>query len=994
MKISRRDFVHASCAIAATTLVRNPLDAASHGIAPAGLNLSRLNINVPSTGQLYLNLAKNFFFSLLPGSFNQTSDGYPANGILATGVNANVGFPSGYYGKFVWKWTGTGSMESVSGPIIVYSGGTNIFGIRPAASGDLSGNIIIAPDTGTAGITNPRVIFNYGWNIQQISDSGLSNGSGGNLALVTVKSGFFSSFYTGTTVNVTGTGTSQDNTTTTITFQSPTTFTLDGSTYVSGSGVAGTAVFALTSASWAFFGGQNFNNMTNLVICKADTSLGVGDETDITNGLIFDTVLVNQFRYLMQSGGRGNPGWLRFMDSVVGGRGYEGDFANRMPVTAMNYNTSRFVNNYWAGTISNTSDAFACSDPATSVWDSVNSRYFDGAVVQGSVASANTTGTPTLAVGGHTTVPIFGPNLQNQILGIPSAPTAAGQNLVWTFNAGGASYLNGGSNYVFTYTTVTADVGNYNTFAGNLITALTAGLHASTTNDAVQPSLSFITKEIYIYAPTLQANGTTGGAHNVMVVTYSGATACSIYRIPTSGLSQLAAGNATFIYNALLGGFFATNFGLGQGIPLEAIVDLCNRVGAHCWFNWMATTGAYVTAVTNFFANNLAAGLKFGTETGNEIWNSGASPYAQYLALGTCLGWSIAAGNNPQFSYGGLRTKQYAVLSRAAWAAAGRAASDHYVLSMGQIGDRTLTNNIPTSQWMGTSLDPSSFPLYGSYGGLNGSGAVPTGSASYHLAGNRPIDTTNAIGCAPYWGSPWLGGAAAGNAGIAGTVAQNAPMLQASLDFTNGNFSTAYTSLVNQFNGTTLRSDTTVGIPFGPDSALFVTGFGFIASYITIFKAFETMAASFDSAGHGIVPKLAIMHYEGGPNWAMGADGNNGVNSVNSTDINALATQFANLGWSGVGAYLAGGTSGNNTTDLTTLATQIITMAQAWKHDVSYKNLIKTSYYQAFYNVSGINREIHPGQYGYNASQWGLFPGDYSAGNPYQNYNAIQEWNA
>jgi hypothetical protein len=116
---------------------------------------------------------------------------------------------------------------------------------------------------------------------------------------------------------------------------------------------------------------------------------------------------------------------------------------------------------------------------------------------------------------------------------------------------------------------------------------------------------------------------------------------------------------------------------------------------------------------------------------------------------------------------------------------------------------------------------------------------------------------------------------------------------------------------------------------------------------------------------------------------------------LRSRQINALAAQFVALGWSGVGAYLAGGTSGNNTTDLTTLATQIITMAQAWKFTSSYKDLIKTSYYALFQSISGINREIHPGQYGYAASQWGLFPASYSiAGSQYSNYDAIHQWNA
>ena len=52
------------------------------------------------------------------------------------------------------------------------------------------------------------------------------------------------------------------------------------------------------------------------------------------------------------------------------------------------------------------------------------------------------------------------------------------------------------------------------------------------------------------------------------------------------------------------------------------------------------------------------------------------------------------------------------------------------------------------------------------------------------------------------------------------------------------------------------------------------------------------------------------MHYEGGPQWATGNNYVSGVNSVNSTDINALAAQMTALGWN-VSAYTVSGT--NNT---------------------------------------------------------------------------------
>jgi hypothetical protein len=993
MRISRRDFIHTGCTAAAASLVSEPSFARlRHGSATSsvGGSQSRLNINVPSDGQLYLNLFKNTSNALAPGSANQTSDGYPANGILGSNVNfSGINPPPNYYGKLFWGWTNTGSMEINSNlPWIVYSGGLSVYPNAGAAQ-DGNSQIIIAPNSGTAGITSPAVVFNYGWNIQSITNSGISNGSGGNLALITVKSGFFSgSGLGGTTINVTGTGTSQDNITTTITARTGDTFTLDGSTYVAGSGVAGTAVFVASNLTFSFFGGQTFNNMSNAILCRY-TNGTTDDYHDITvNGYIFDTVLVNQLKYLMNSAGRGTPGWLRFMDLLSGGRCFNGDYANRMPATALSYQAAgRFVNNYWAGSVANSSDAFSCSDPALSVWS--GSAYIDGAVVQGIIASTNTTGIPTLAVGGHPAAPIYynSSGLKPLIFGLPTAPSAAGQSLQWTFNVGGASYLNSGANYTFTYTTVSGDVGNLTGFQVNVVNAMAAALNAHTTNNQIQFNLSTSTSEIYVYAPTPLTNGTTGGAANVMVVTYSGATTCNLYRLPASAMT----GNCTFIYNALLQGWCFALGGITSNIPLEAVVDLCNRVGAHCYFNWDITTSAYVTSTTTFFANNLNSGLKFGTETGNEVWNSGAFPYFQYLTLGGCLGWSISVGGQANLSYTGLRTVQFAAISRAAWAAAGKPAANHLVFSQSQVSDYTTGNNTNIAQFAGTNLRASLFPLYASYGGLGA-----TATADHFAAGTRPIDASDAIGNAPYWATPWWSGSAQNQNGpIVGTVAQNSPWLQASLDFTNGSTATAFASLVSQFDGVTPRSDATIGTPFAG------TVFAFF-NYQTTFTGFEAIAFSYDTYrmsgsntlaanNSGAAAKLGIFHYEGGPQWAMGADAINGLNSVNSTDINALAAQMTFLGWN-VNAYDALG--GTGSTAITHVATQVITMAQAFKYDASYKNMIKTWYYQAFYNTSGINREVHPAQYGYNSSQWGLFPGTYSAGNQYTNYDAIHEWNA
>jgi hypothetical protein len=953
-------------------------------------NTSRVLINVPHDGQVYLNLAKAWPIALTPGSANQTSDGYPVNGVLGASVSTNMAFPQGYFGKFAWQWTGTGGMDMTGAPWIVYSGGLAVYPNSSAVT-DGAGGFIIGNGAGT-GIANPLVIFNFGWNIQAVSNDGTGK------ILITTKAGYAynTAYYNsiGQNVLISGTGTSADSATPwKIAFVNNDSFVLVGSTFVSGNASpAGTAIMDAQVEILALRGGQTFTNMSNLIICKY-TNGTTDDYHDITvNGYIADTVLVNQLIYLMNAGTRGTPGWLRFMDLLTGGRGYNSDFANRMPVTAISYNPSRFNNGNWAGTISNTSDALSCADPSTSVWG--GSAYIDGSVVQGAIASTNVAGYPTLAVGGHPAMPIYwnGHGNQHNIINIPSVAGAAGQVMGITFNAGGASYLNGGSNYTFHYTTVTADTGNATTFLINLGTALQAD--AVLTAASLQFNITTSTNEIYVFGPTPHANGTTGAVGNAMLVTYSGTPTCNLYRISPS---SMATTGSTFVFNALLNGWVWFDGGIGSNIPLEVLIDFCNRVGAHCYFNWDFTTSAFVTSVTNFFAANLNSGLKFGTEELNEVWNPGTEPHFAASSFGSCLGWNYNLG---QASLGilGLRTVQYAAISRAAWAGAGKPAANHVVCSQIPIFGTNVGGDVYNYQLIGTLLNGTTWPLYGSYGGLGA-----TATANHDTQGTRPIDASDYIGCAPYWGSPWFGGQAGGSqagtfGAIVGTVAQNAPMLQASFDYVNGSAATAYASLVSQFNGTTLRADFDTGNVMGPIHAG-VQG----TSYDDVFSGLEAIAAAFDSyrttgGGSPLAAgsnKLGIICYEGGPNWAMGADPNNGVNSAvgspSSADITALTTAFTNLGWT-TGQLIPYTLSG--TGNMTEVATNILNMAQAWKYDASYKTFIKTSYYQKMYNYSGANREVHPAQYGYNASQWGLFPGLYSAGNQYMNYDAIHEWNA
>jgi hypothetical protein len=204
-------------------------------------------------------------------------------------------------------------------------------------------------------------------------------------------------------------------------------------------------------------------------------------------------------------------------------------------------------------------------------------------------------------------------------------------------------------------------------------------------------------------------------------------------------------------------------------------------------------------------------------------------------------------------------------------------------------------------------------------------------------------------------------------------------------DGVHGLTATAFVSMVNQFNQTTVRSGGTV------DGNILGSGTYPNAIFCdVIFATNETLAAAYDAdPARSTLGPLNIFHYESGNQWAPTTPQGVPLNSVSTTAVNNLANTMTNLGWN-VSPYTFSGTDNK-----TEAATQVLNMLMAWKFDATYKNLIKTYYYQHLVNASaGKGREVHPAQYGYAGDTWGIFPGDFHAGNPYASYDAIKEWNA
>lgn len=1093
--------------MAAASLIPNPLEASIHGSATAAAaNNNRTIVN--TLPNAWANLAKGFSFNVPQGN-SPNANGYPQV-VQAADITANgVGSP-GYFGDYVWSWAGISAMQFSQAALIRSSqlGGVATNAVVAGLSGqtgDTSGNTTIINKTA------PRVVMTFGAVLSgangpgglAMSDSGISNNAGGNYIKVWFKTGYVSNFSGLGTINqlklqnspLNGNLVGQLNAldtwnyvqvdgnsiylTKSVTTGLPSAYN-SGSPWISGGEVVTTATNLSVHIMGSNNGATSYSSpsqFSNFVFC---TTI---NEAAVLAGQINDPTLRDQYKYLMNSAAAPNSqkGWLRFMD-VSGVQGsYESDFANRMPVGALCYNTTNYTQPvYSVGTITNTSDALTCSDPSQSVWS--GSAYIDNSIVQGAISASNTTANPTLNVGGHGAKPIFDFTTNPNIFRISAPPASAGLTMQWTFSAASwtSPQLNGGSTYTFSYTTVPGDTGSIAAFNANLYNALIA-------DATLAAAKIFFTNSAQVdaYPRTAQAGALT--------ITYtSGPAICTMTRIDPNvmGVNNgvFNQPNSTFIYNQILGGWIYQPGGLTVNVPMESIVELCNQVGAHCWYNWpVYTSAAYVTAFTQFMADattGLTSGLRFGAETGNELWNFSAKPFGFTQYLGCGMGFP-SGGEQPQWSWGALRTVQYASLSRAAWTGKGRSLSDHYILQMNRYSEAFPGQNFEQYGLKGQLLTTSNL-IYNAWSGFGGIAVT-----DYSTSPNRPVDLINASGFAGYWLSDYIRSTTYSNDTIVyGTVSDNAVWLQAAKDYGQGNTATAFSALATMFNtmrggasiasgsysGSTLTltlnapvnagtaapgdivhlysltgvgssvsglnnrgflavaptSGTTISLNVG--SGLTITSIsGGMAvdetaggqnpdqssnwpSLLRAFNNWETILSAYDSsagrATNGVNAVIENLHYEGGPQWSLSTNVTNGTNSTSDAEslaaltfrIGSGGTTPANVGVPGLNWNVSAYTlSGTNTAS--EMAQMCLNMIQGWKLDVdhtgaaantgSYKNMIKTSYYQALKTASASSgRENRGGQYGYQANTWGLFPGPFQQGGQYTNYDAIHEFNA
>jgi hypothetical protein len=108
-----------------------------------------------------------------------------------------------------------------------------------------------------------------------------------------------------------------------------------------------------------------------------------------------------------------------------------------------------------------------------------------------------------------------------------------------------------------------------------------------------------------------------------------------------------------------------------SGVPIEAVLQLCNAVGADCWVNIPHQANSdYVSQMATLAHANLGASQKVYIEFSNEVWNGTYAQFNYAIAQGRAM-WPSANVSAYSFnaSWYGMRVAQMCDAWKAAWGA-------------------------------------------------------------------------------------------------------------------------------------------------------------------------------------------------------------------------------------------------------------------------------------------------------------------------------------
>ena len=1023
--ITRRRFLLGSTS-AAAILMASPALTASHGISPLTNSNTIINIgggDYALFNGAFLNLAK-WVQPTSPdvgwlGQFSGTN-GYP-NGSFTSNLQSLGIWDPTYYGHYVFSFSGQGGVGPISGnPVIVYSGasasGVTVSGISPADKGEVPGNFQTIATSGC------NIECAFGLLIQAVSVSTSGNAGGVGLVKFTSQgSNYVGNLPTGTTVqlnNLTGlpTGPNSDGSWT-INQIDNNNFSLQGSSAFAGlvsitaSGGPGVQTEAIYAASGNFnLPGTTYSSFSNFIFCAKS------DLADIQAGKLAKASFVNAVAASKCS-------YVRFMDMVpVQLTQGIAAFSDRVTPNSLIWGPVTCPNGYWAGQLTNTSDAFTCSNPANSP---SSGGYLDGEVVVAQVGASgqNTTQNPTLALSGRSgAAPVYSDHCGLKNLTFGGTIPATGTIISIVFTGGGLS-----SAHTVHYMVTSADHSDssFGTLNGNVRNAINTDTTLAAQNITAQnttvPGLGNALSMAFYYNQNINSSGAAqlGAGMSISASDNGGITTYSVGLVVAGYLAN--SNFVTFTYNVLLNGWITTPWsgnigGVRGGPPLEYLEELCSRANAGIWYNFGITASSSVIFNTvTHIANSSVKGLV--CEFSNETWNNQLSQWGPCQSLAQSLGL-FAGGLN---SYTGLRIIQMAQQATAAWAAAGRPRSQLKIANAYQFVDLAppqFSGSI-VYRFNGTELNASGSGTnvtLKAFGGPANGTATPTAlTTDFSSAPSRPADWSDWVSPAPYWEGAQFNSAQGGlNTGVP-LSAYNGSLLaaynyvygaptqqQAALDFLYS-ISTGNGDLYNGLlNGTAFPSPGeqvgawVLGAPTGGAAGYFGVG--------TVVAGYDSSRSSTGTSG-GAQLKLGVGCYEGG--WQAGPVDN----------VSNVASSLSGLGYgTGYSSSLSGAASGGPTgaSDTPTNAANCLavllngnalgqftlvgtpnTNLTGWKNDTRAFTLLLRGYNDFKAAVNTVSaRDAFPCQYGFEGPQiWGCYPGTPTQSGPFQVINALAAFN-
>lgn len=945
---------------------------------------SVLNANF-STDQ-YLNLMKGFSFqfsgTMTPANLN--ADQYPSGTIPNTyaGNSGSFGIDPTYYGHYILKWTGVSNIQTLGGvPVIIYDGGT---------FAGLGGNTGTRQFTLPVDATSPSVEFAAGALITAVSTLG-------GLVQFSTTANFWGNIVTGSKVQITHVtglpaGPNSDGSWTTTQIDAQT-FTLQGSSAYAGlvsintSGTVGVNTEALISQSQFTVTFQTgvTHSISNLILCFPSSLTAINSGQQLTAAAI---AAVQAIR----------PRYVRFMD-VLATQSLNANYAGKAPSTSMTWGDARWDPTYNGGTTTATTDAYSCSNPSASPSTGVP---VDGETVQVTFNRTNTTTKPTLAISRTSfgsAVPIVNSDMKSLNLTLTGSRTT-GDILTYVFSNSNFS----GGTHTFNYTVLVGD---------SSIDILGASVGAAMVAD-----LAFAQIGIFF---SYGGNGNlvaTCATPTTATFSASGSSTeiCSPGTFTAAG-SFVSGASATFIYSAVLQAWVFQSGGAPYGVPLEYAYEMCTRANVGAWFCLnVIYTSASTSSLGAAAATNLP-GLPVICEYSNEIWNFGAAPTGQAIALGTCMGFGAASAGYMDFY--GLRTAQLLPVFASGYTGAGGTRSNLELITadVSVEGAGGYTGNMVSLRWNGGCLAPSPVVASGSisgttlsiiadpiarcgmqvtgagvtagtvitkvfgngtftvnnsqtvgpvtitltnplYSALSGPGGTSS-STAYNAFPTRPIDLSDGTSYATY-----VEGAQAGNGSGSWTGTQSFynTMFQASKDYASG-VPASMTSAITAWSND-IRDGTVNGIRNSNGMSSFL-GTTNAASGSSFIPGWETKVAVYDGARPSGKSNLSVRCYEGHiPQQPMVANIVGGFGGIQSTD---LTNQFNANGWTLSPTFGASNA---------VVAANMVTLALAYRNDAQYAT--DQLYFWNQQKSVHATRNFSPAQYGFVnglSGTWALYPG-------------------